>query len=161
MIIVREMKSEDIEGVQKIAKTTWRSTYKGIMEEDFIEEFINVGYSKKMIKSRSKDTLFEIAEYNNLIAGFINYIPDYFGPNQMALGAIYVDPIYQRKGIGTSLLNSLVEKLPKSNTLFADVDRKNNLARIFFENRGFSFRKDINAKIGNYSFDRIRVVLDR
>ncbi|MGY3316876.1 L-amino acid N-acyltransferase YncA [Peribacillus simplex] len=160
MKMIRKMKTEDIESVQRIAKTTWRDTYKGIMNDEFIEEFIKVGYSKKMIKSRARDTIFIVAVYDEQVVGFTNFISNYFGNNQSVLAAIYIEPRYQRKGFGTMLLNNVIEQLPQSSKLFADIERQNKGCRKFFETKGFMLHKNINAKIGNHQFDRIRVVLE-
>ncbi|MDQ0164061.1 GNAT family N-acetyltransferase [Aeribacillus alveayuensis] len=160
MNIVRKMKDEDIESVERIAKITWRDTNKGIMDEEFLEEFLKIGYSKQAIKSRAQDTIFFVAEYNQRVVGFVNIMPNYFGYNKSVLAAIYVEPIYQRKGIGTMLINTIIEQLPKNCKLFADLERKNKGGKKFFEKMGFTLFKKIDAKIGNYKFDRIRVVFE-
>lgn len=150
----------DVDGVERVAKNAWRATYKNIMDEEFIEEFISLAYSKKAIESRARDTIFYVVEDQEQIVGFVNYFPNYFGPNQTILAAIYVEPEYQRCGIGTLLMNHVLNVLPEKTKLFADIERDNKIGRSFFEKRGFYFHKNIEHKIGNYQINRVRVMLE-
>jgi L-amino acid N-acyltransferase YncA len=161
MKIIRKMQNQDLDSVEKVAKLTWRHTYKGIMTEEFLEEFIKMAYSKKAINSRARDTVFYVVEEEKEVVGFINYFPHFFGYNQSVLAAIYVEPNFQRRGLGTQLIEHVLQEFPQNTKLYADIERDNKIGREFFESKGFIFNKNIEEKIGDHPINRVRVVLEK
>lgn len=74
------------------------------------------------------DTL--ICEYNNQILGYISMIDTEY------ISYIYVDPMYQNKRIGTSLIDILKEQ---KNVLKVKVFKEAKISVVFFLSKGFKF----------------------
>jgi len=76
------------------------------------------------------DEFILVAYVGNKIAGFVSaYIPENF------IHHLYVDAIYQKQGVGTALLNAMLEKLKFSVSLKCLENNKNAIA--FYERHGF------------------------
>src|SRR5699024_6256566 len=110
---IRKAYSNDALGVAKVQVDSWKTTYKNIVPDGYLEQMTYENREKKW-----KDIIFNqavfVAENNGEIIGFSNggnertgKYPDYKGE----LYAIYILEEYQRKGVGKLLLEPVVENL--------------------------------------------------
>ena len=71
--------------------------------------------------------------------------------NEIKIDKLYVNPIYQRSGIATKLLNAVIESNKKIKFLNLQVNRNNIKALKFYKSFGFKIHKKIDIKIeGGY-----------
>ena len=71
--------------------------------------------------------------------------------NEFKIDKLYVNPIYQRSGIATKLLNAVIESNKKIKFLNLQVNRNNINALKFYKSFGFQINKEIDIKIeGGY-----------
>lgn len=114
--IIRDVKTEDLLDIAKVKIDTWRSTYRGIISEDILE---NLDCSEQAEKfegmiPRSGDKKFLIvAEANGEIVGFAAGGSERDGKYRIdgEVYAVYVLKEYQNKGIGKELMAHSVRKL--------------------------------------------------
>ncbi|MDP4162825.1 MAG: GNAT family N-acetyltransferase, partial [Bacillota bacterium] len=110
MFNLRNMQIEDIKKVQHVAKTSWNSTYAGIIPLEIQDKFITSAYSDEMMKRRMERSLLFVSEVNGQIVGFANYSPVQ-DDGAVELLAIYLLQEFQGNGIGTALLMEGINSL--------------------------------------------------
>lgn len=106
-ITIRNIKKDDIYQVVKIHINGWKITYKGIIDD----EYLNTMNEQEIIKKREKDYMengFIVAEFEGKIVGFCRYIDNNSFSKEMQevdyeLLALYVKLSLKHKGIGTKL----------------------------------------------------------
>lgn len=157
-IIIRNMKKKDIEQVQHVARTSWHSTYKGIIPHKIQDKFLNVAYSNEMMKRRLKQSIMFVAEVERKVIGFANYSP----VNQdgvTELTAIYLDPIYQGKRIGTALLEEGIERLRGVKEIHLNVEKNNRIGMDFYEAKGFAVVSEFDDDFDGHILKTVRMAL--
>ncbi|MBW2982412.1 GNAT family N-acetyltransferase [Candidatus Woesearchaeota archaeon] len=134
MIIIRNAKIEDIEGVAKVLKESYNI--------DDIEE------AKKIFRDElKKDHHYIIAEQLRTILGIVTWTVHDLPKHQLAeLNRIAVLPEYRGKGVAKLLFNGLIKKCSefyKENgsrlrKLYLLTHESNTRAHIFYEKMGFN-----------------------
>ena len=156
--VVREMVKEDTKQVQYAAKKSWNATYKGIIPVEIQENFLNGAYSDEMMERRLEHSLMLVAEVENIIAGFANFTP-VNEQRQTELSAIYLLPEYQGKGIGSSLLNTGIEKLKDVKEIHLDVEKENTIGTTFYKAKGFRTVDEYDDNFDGHILKTVRMVL--
>ncbi|XKI13344.1 GNAT family N-acetyltransferase [Sporosarcina sp. ANT_H38] len=117
-ILIRKAEVEDAEGIAKVHVDSWRTTYKGIVPETFLE---NLSYEQRELtwKRGIKENNVYIAEdENGQVIGFSTGGKERTGKYEAYTGelyAIYILKEYQGKGIGQLLVQTVVEDLKVKN----------------------------------------------
>lgn len=133
---IRKMKMEDIHQVQQVAKTSWNSTYEGIIPLKIQENFLKSAYNDEMMQKRLEGSFIFVSEVDRKIVGFSNFSPVKEG-GKAELGAIYINPEYQGKGIGTALLKEGIKYLEGAKEIFINVEKENRIGTTFYKAKGF------------------------
>lgn len=140
---IRKAALEDAEGIAKVHINSWRSTYKGIISDDFLNKLnIESGIErwKGRLKNPSEKYRILIAENDKQqIIGFIDggqnrgETDKYDGE----LYSFYLLEEVQKQGIGREMLRAFAEE-QKNNGFFNMIVwvLKDNPARIFYEKMG-------------------------
>lgn len=142
MIKIRLATLDDLLGIAKVHIDSWRTTYKGIVADEFIAS-LTYEWSKERQRYliENEDTFIFVAEdTNGNIVGFAsggperNNDPIYMGE----LYAIYLLKEYQSKGIGKQLFNAVIKHLSANgiNSLLVLVLEDNTPAIKFYEALG-------------------------
>lgn len=119
--VIREMKQEDIHAVQSVAKIAWHDTYEGIIPREIQDSFLDEAYSDEKMKYRLENTHLFVAEEEGEVIGFANFSPVRL-QNEAELGAIYLLPDQQGKGIGSALLQKGLTVLKGIRKLYIHVE---------------------------------------
>ncbi|MGE7929817.1 N-acetyltransferase family protein [Lysinibacillus xylanilyticus] len=150
---IRKANSQDAQGIGKVHVDSWRTTYKGILPDDFLN---NLSYEqrtelwKKNISDATNYVLVAENEQNEII-GFAtggtrktNLVP-----NATDLTSIYLLEEYQGMGIGKQLLKEIFAyfKLKGYEKVFVEV-LADNKTRNFYEYYGAQYVNNIEIKIG-------------
>ncbi|MFJ7979571.1 GNAT family N-acetyltransferase [Lysinibacillus xylanilyticus] len=150
---IRKANSQDAQGIGKVHVDSWRTTYKGILPDDFLN---NLSYEqrtelwKKNISDATNYVLVAENEQNEII-GFAtggtrktNLVP-----NATDLTSIYLLEEYQGMGIGQQLLKEIFAyfKLKGYEKVFVEV-LADNKTRNFYEYYGAQYVNNIEIKIG-------------
>ncbi|MBM7661065.1 ribosomal protein S18 acetylase RimI-like enzyme [Bacillus mesophilus] len=155
---IRKMKLEDIKQVQDVAKTSWNSTYAGIIPSEIQEQFLRFAYNEEQMKQRLERSFLFVAEVESEVVGFANFSK--VKENGTAeLGAIYLYPEYQNKGIGSALLQEGIKELKGVKEIYINVERDNNIGKTFYEAKGFMVVKEFDDDFEGHILKTVRMVL--
>jgi ribosomal protein S18 acetylase RimI-like enzyme len=143
---IRKSIPNDIYGIREVQRATWLKTYpdkkEGITVEDIIEKFKadKTPEGKKEMEERkkkyykNKNTGAWVAENEGKIIGFCTAVKE---GKHNRIGAIYVLPNYQRKGLGKQLIEKVFSWLGNKKRILVNVARYNQQAINFYEKFGF------------------------
>ncbi len=140
-IKIRAATQEDGEQIAQLWMTVWQTNLKGYMPSGFLNQFSHE-QQKEKYSQRAVDSewILLVADIENAIVGMVGAKNSSLEtpPYQKEIKAMYVTPSYQRKGIGTLLLDSIFAELKlqgvKSTVLWCI--KSNTMAMSFYENRG-------------------------
>ena len=170
---IRKANNSDLDGIIKVHVETWKTAYKGVVPDKYIEGFITRTQDQRwqnQLKNMIKENIFFIAENNESeIVGFaigglergknLNYEGELMG--------IYILKEYQRRGLGKSLTKKIVEELieMKINTMLLWV-LENNPYRVFYDTLGGKVvdkKEDENLKLPvvAYGYDNLNELRTR
>jgi ribosomal protein S18 acetylase RimI-like enzyme len=155
---IREMKHEDIKQVQNVAKTTWNSTYEGIIPLEIQENFLKSAYNDERMKQRLERSVLFVAEVESEIVGFANF-SEVKEDRTAELGAIYLYPDQQNKGIGTALLQKGIEELEGVKEIYINVEKENKIGKTFYEAKSFEIVKEFDDDFDGHILKTVRMVL--
>ncbi len=93
MFKVREATPNDVVAIRDVATKAWYNTYLNIYAASTINELLAASYNEQHLKKRLEEQLFLVAEDNDEIIGFANFI---YG-KELYLSAHYVHPESQHK----------------------------------------------------------------
>lgn len=156
-VIIRQMKPDDINQVQFVAKTSWNSTYEGIIPTDIQERFIQVAYSDDMMRRRLEGSLMLVVEVEGEVVGYANFSPVQDG--KIELYAIYLLDGYQGRGIGTSLLNEGIQSLDGIREVYINVEKDNQKGKNFYIAKGFEVVSEFDDDFDGHILKTVRMVL--
>jgi len=155
---IRNMKKKDIKQVQHVARTSWHSTYEGIIPREIQDKFLNMAYSDEMMKRRLKQSIMFVAEVERKVIGFANYSP-VNRDGMTELTAIYLYPAYQGKGIGTALLEEGIQRLRAVKEIRLNVEQNNRIGMEFYEAKGFAAVSEFDDDFDGHILKTVRMVL--
>lgn len=174
MIKIRYAELEDIENMIDVNLTTWRTTYAGIVNEDFLLK-LEMGRDDSVKRAKNNFGKREIeggkiydcvATDEENVVGMLTYgkcrEEDKLGlSNCGEVYAIYILKKYQQKGIGKKLINFAIEDLSNENyEKFIIWALKENPSVEFYKKIGgkIRFKKDI--KIGEQVLEEIGFIFN-
>lgn len=174
MIKIRYAEFKDIEQIVDVNLKTWRTTYTGIVNEDFLLK-LEMGRDDKV--KRSKDNFGKreiegrkiydcVATDGENVVGMLTYgkcrDEDKLGlSNCGEVYAIYILKEYQQKGIGKKLINFAIEDLANENyDKFIIWALKENPSVEFYKKIGgqIQFQKEI--KIDEQVLEEVGFIFD-
>lgn len=148
-IIITKATKEDAESIITININSWKTTYKNILPSDILN---NLDFAKEtaITKCENKIQEYVVCKYNNEIIGFAryglnkkNYSKDY---------ALYVKDNFQKKKVGSSLLNYIFNNLKNNYKYVLISTLKLNKTNLFYKKVGGIFIKEIPLVIGNTAY---------
>jgi ribosomal protein S18 acetylase RimI-like enzyme len=149
--MIRRMEKTDIPRIAEIQVFAWRYSERGIYSDE--ELFKNLTVIKRIedFEYYTKDSTegFYVFDDGIVKAFFIVYeCPnedeedenDKDKENALHIESIYVDPFFQRKGIGSQLINHIEEIARRRNYTEVNLSvlEKNENARLFYEKMGYT-----------------------
>jgi GNAT superfamily N-acetyltransferase len=117
-IIIRIAKVEDAEGIAKVHVDSWRTTYRGIVPDTFLD---NLSYEQRELtwkKGINENHVYIAENENGQVIGFSTGGKERTGKYEAYIGelyAIYILKEFQGNGIGRLLFQSIVEDLKAKN----------------------------------------------
>lgn len=155
---IRNMTIDDINSVQDIAEKSWLATYAGIIPEDTQKKFLKAAYSDEMMHKRLNHSLFLVAETDSGVVGFANFsFANYQGETN--LGAIYLYPGQQSRGIGTAMLQEGINQLDGVVSISVEVEKDNAIGVSFYKAKGFEIVDEYDDEIDGYIMRTNRMLL--
>lgn len=165
-IKIRNIKKEDIPEVVNIQIDGWRKAYKGMIDDEYLEN-MNVENKIKMREKDYKETGFIVAEHDNKVVGFCRYTDNIEKTPETPkadceLRALYVKPELKHNGIGKKMFQYAVnefENIGKTKMVLWCL-KDNVLARKFYEKMGGVIIKERLIHIGNRDYEEVAFEYD-
>lgn len=135
MTEVRLARPEDLDGVLDVGRETWNATYVPLAGEAYVRKVLALWWTADGMLAAIAERRVWVAEIDGQIVGMAMY-----GTNDRTVDIwkLYVRPDFQGQGIGTSLLNSVLDATRHStdSVVLAYMDG-NEGTRAFYDRRGF------------------------
>ncbi len=150
MVTIRPAVVEDAAGIAHVHTSTWLTTYRGLMPDDFLDRRTRTEPQAMWEQSlRSGRTSTIVAEEDGEIVGFASFGPERGNDRryQGELYAIYILASHQRKGIGRQLLRTAAQGLVTQH--FPNMMLwvlSTNPARQFYEKLGGTYLRERSAE---------------
>ena len=158
---IRDIKKEDIPQVVDMQISGWRAAYKGMIDDEYLEN-MNVEKKIKMREKDYKETRFIVAEINNEIVGFCRYTDNMEKTPETPevdceLRALYVKPEVKHNGIGKKMFQYAVNEFKNmgKTKMVLWCLKDNVLARKFYEKMGGKIIKERLIHIGNRDYEEV------
>ncbi|MDI6666729.1 GNAT family N-acetyltransferase [Leuconostoc falkenbergense] len=116
MQIIRKANQSDLLALATINTINWRETYADILPDEYLNT-LSVSEIQKKWQTfiDSPVTTLQVVEIDNEIAGFVATSDDDQIENATYVDALHISNRFQRKGLGTKLLNKVLEEAHKHN----------------------------------------------
>ncbi|OFW74954.1 MAG: hypothetical protein A2201_05700 [Alicyclobacillus sp. RIFOXYA1_FULL_53_8] len=142
---LRPAEPSDSDHISAVALDSWKHTYGSIYPEDVIHKFVSRAYSAEgLMGSICRDStrtyrLFHVAvDKNEEVVAFSQTVPYPNSDTSFELARLYALPRTHGTGVGTALLNYLLQTVPSLNQLSAWVEQGNIIGRGFYERHNFA-----------------------
>lgn len=165
-MIIRRAKSDDAQGIAEVHVDSWRSTYQGIIPDDFLDN-LSVEQRTELWKINiAKEENYVVVAENN--AGQIIGFADAWKRDSNAvenvsdLTSIYLLENYQGKGIGKRLFQAQFAHFKKMGyeKIFVEVLEENK-TRFFYEYYGAKLVQTVQIKIGGKILNELIYVWEK
>lgn len=162
-LIIRNIKEEDIPSVVKVQTRGWQEAYKGIVDQDFLNNLDNdFNRRVKHLQESYKENGFIVAELNKEIVGLCRYRFDNSRSYEIKdadceLCAIYIRPDLKNKGIGTKLFEHVKKdcKNKGKRKMFLWCLEDNYKSRQFYTKMGGQIISRQEVEIGNKKYSEV------
>ncbi len=138
---IRLANKNDINNLAILKQKVWDETYRGIYDDDIIDNF-DYEKEKKVFQSilENENILLYVVESNDTLVGFMDVGEPVrkFKDYKQEIGLLYLTKDFQKMGIGRKLFNLGYDKI-KSNgydSFFISCNKYNTNARQFYEKMG-------------------------
>lgn len=143
---IEKAQTEDAKSIVEINIKEWKNTYKGIFLDKFLENLSEKEESVEKCKNKINEYI--VGKINNKIVGFLGY-----NDNYAEIYALYIDKEYQRKGIGTALINFAFENLKPNYKYVLISSLVQNDANLFYKKIGGKLIDKVNFSLGNNEYE--------
>ena len=141
-MIVRNIEKEDLKVVAEIVVNGWKSAYRGIIDDDFLDSLNANDAYQRMLKNYQENG-FVVAEIDNEVVGFCRYTLENLFSKEYTeidgeISAIYVKPELKRNGIGRKLFEYVFKEFKKNGNkkIILWCLKENYPSRAFYEKMG-------------------------
>jgi GNAT superfamily N-acetyltransferase len=136
---------EHVADIARLATIVWRAHYPGIISHGQIDYMLAKMYDLDVLRGEiAAGITYLRAVENGQLFGFAAYGP---AKDEIKLHKLYVDPHYQRRGIGKALIET-VERACTGRTLILTVNKRNHKAIAAYQKHGFAIRQAVVTDIG-------------
>lgn len=164
---------DDALSIARVQVDSWRTTYKGIIPNDFLNNLSYEHRTELWKKNIAREDNYVVVAENNegQIIGFADAWKreTNLEENSGDLTSIYLLDEYQGQGIGKKLLKELFEHFKESGykKIFVEVLEENK-TRYFYEYYGAKLVREVQIKIGGkllnelvYEWDNVDLVIKK
>lgn len=160
-IIVRKIKEEDIPSVVDIQMNGWKTAYRGIIDDNYLD-MMNKDEIMERRKRSYRQNCFIVAELNKEVVGFCWYADNNrFTPNEIDIDceliALYVRPDLKYKGIGTKLFHFVIHEFKNINktNMVVWCLKNNEPSKMFYTKMGGKIVKEKIVEIGGKNYSEV------
>lgn len=149
MLHIETLLPTDIGSVRALAHAVWQATYAPLIPQAQIDAMLADRYAATRIRQQLDDPaqVWRLARLNDAIAGFAHAC---FAASDCKLDKLYVDPVFQRRGVGSALLDEikLLARERAATRLWLQVNRGNAQAIAAYRRYGFGIEREQVFDIG-------------
>jgi ribosomal protein S18 acetylase RimI-like enzyme len=158
--MIRPATIEDAPAIAGVHVESWRTTYRGMLPDDFLASLSEAGYAERWERViRDGATVVRVAEDAGELVGFASGGRERAGETGYTgeLYAIYLLESAQRCGHGRELLRAIVEGLRRMELrdMIIWVLRDNQPARLFYERLGGVYVRSQPITIGPATLEEV------
>ena len=167
---IREANEYDAPKIAKVHVDAWRSTYKGLIDDDYLKNLSYLKKEKRWLESinEKKENIYVVLD-NGSVVGFATCGKerDNCDSRLGEIYAMYILKEFQRKGCGRALVKTCAEKLMKmgaDSLIIWMLD--GNTAGKFYETLGGKMVREAHINIGEtnckivaYKWDNIKMLI--
>ena len=139
-VLIRPATAADLKQVREILVETWHGTYDALIGHERVAEITGQWHSPELLAKQlqTPGVSFLIAAHESRLVGhaFANS-PQ---PAILMLLRLYVLPRWQRRGVGSLLLDAVIRAYPGATALRLSVEADNLKGVSFYRGRGFELR---------------------
>ncbi|MBA3447746.1 MAG: GNAT family N-acetyltransferase [Pseudaminobacter sp.] len=137
-MFVRTASERDLPAVRELLVATWRATYDSIYGAERVKDITDDWHSIASLKARlaRPNSEFLVADDGKRIGGMA-YAAATTDPKIVLLHQLYVNPSFQRAGLGRMLLAEVEDSFPDARTVRLEVEAANAPALAFYRRNGF------------------------
>lgn len=157
MISIRKMEEKDIIAILEIAVKTWHATYNGIIPIEVQNNFLKMAYNENRLNARINNSLFLVAEKDGILKGFANF-SELKENTKLELEAIYIDPSSQGNGMGTLLIDYVINTINDVKEIYLNVEKENMIGRTFYESKGFETIDEFDDNFDGHILKTVRML---
>lgn len=144
-IVFKKATLDDCMELSKMKKIMWEYTYRGIYQDEDIDNYDYENHKKKFESKIKGNEIFYWIGFDDEICGYFSIgIPRYKYKNfSLSLNSLYILPSYQRKGIGKEVFKFI-----------NNYCRENNLDKFmtccnFYNKNAYSFYSKMGGIVGH------------
>ena len=112
-MIVRKATPDDAKQIKMLHTKTYKISYRNFIPDDYLDNLSATEQKIQKLKTHIQESTYFVATENEQILGFIN-----IGCNALdtlEIYALYIDPDFQKQGIGSALINTAIKENKNSN----------------------------------------------
>jgi ribosomal protein S18 acetylase RimI-like enzyme len=138
--LIRDAEPSDAPAIAAIGKRAVPETYRDLVDPVVLQKIVEQSYSIEALNAciarcrAAADAHFIVAEMDGRVVGFLHYDSDGDEPE---LHRIYLEPALKRKGIGSTLMSHLHQRLATGASYILMVIATNAPAVNFYRRHGF------------------------
>ena len=156
MVTVQRANVEEVQEIKQVLSETWIDTYGSFLSQDTIQKVTTVWHNPQLLASQvqNPEIFFGVAkDEGNTILGLVTARKQ--GDDAVVVDRLYVSPQYQRKGIGSKLLEESIIAFPGTRRLRLEVEEQNEKGLSFYRKQGF---KEISWKEERVEDETLKVI---
>jgi ribosomal protein S18 acetylase RimI-like enzyme len=138
MVTVQRATVKQLQEIRRVLSETWIDTYGSFLSQDTIQKVTTVWHNPELLASQiqNPDVFFGVAkDERNTILGLVTARKQ--ENDEVVIHRLYVSPQYQRRGIGTKLLEESIVAFPGTKRLLLRVEEENKKGLSFYQKQGF------------------------
>lgn len=150
-ILISPLTDADVEAVVALARHVWQQTYREIIGQQQIDYMLEQRYRVTLVRDELalSTVWWDQLKVDDQLAAFISCQLTRT-PGEMKIDKLYVDPQYQRLGIGRRLIDHAAARARARGcaTLILAVNKGNAQAIAAYRKQGFAVRESVCVDIG-------------
>jgi ribosomal protein S18 acetylase RimI-like enzyme len=135
-VTLRHPRVSDADGMQSVLIRTWVNTYTPIMGAELAHESANRSFAISVVREKIElnPKVVLLADIDGEICGVAQVRSH---GSSIHIGTLYINPDWQRTGIGTAMLERLAELHPYASSIALEVLQQNSAGINFYRSRNF------------------------
>ncbi|MBN2640590.1 MAG: GNAT family N-acetyltransferase [Victivallales bacterium] len=146
---------EDLPEIENLARRIWPVCYKDIITPEQIEFMLKKMYAENVMREEllERGVRFDLLRADDVNIGYVSYSASETDPKVLILHKIYILPGYQRRGLGSKLIDHVKKQAASfgCKRIILNVNKNNPALNAYLKN-GFNIVESVCNDIGDGFF---------